>query len=47
MNENYTTNNIENDADNFNSEDRDYINLITRLKDISRTIASLEKIIFR
>ena len=47
MNEKFTAINIKNDAVNLNEEENDYKNLITRLKDISATIALLEKIIFR
>ena len=47
MNEKRTLNNIENDDFNLNREDDDYTNLITRLIDISSTIALLEKTIFR
>ena len=46
MNEEFTLNE-ENDNSNMNTEDSDYKNLITRLKEISKTIALLEKIIFR
>ena len=38
MNEKRTLNNIENDDFNLNREDDDYTNLITRLKEISKTI---------
>ena len=47
MNEKFTTNNIENDESNLNTEDCDYEDLITRLKDIKSTIALLEKTIFK
>ena len=39
------SNNIENDESNFNSEERDYEILITRLKEISLNIVLLEKTI--
>ena len=44
---NSNSNNIENDKINMTTEDSDYKNLITRLKDIKSTIAFLEKIIFK
>ena len=47
MNEKLTSNKLENDEFNLNTEDSDYKNLITRLKDISKTIVLLEKTIFR
>ena len=47
MNENLTSNNIENEEFTLNNEESDYKNLLTRLKDISSTIALLEKTIFR
>ena len=47
MNEKRTLNNIENDDFNLNREDDDYTNLITRLKEISKTILLLEKSIFK
>ena len=46
MFENLNSNNIENDDCNLNNEDRDYKDLITRLKEIKSTIALLEKTIF-
>ena len=45
MNENITTNNIENEEFTLNNEESDYQKLITRLKEISATIALLEKTI--
>ena len=45
MNEKVTSNNIENDEFTLNTEESDYKNLITRLKEISEKIALLEKII--
>ncbi len=47
MIENFNSNNIENDEGNLNNEDSDYIDLITRLKEIKLTIALLEKTIFK
>ena len=47
MSENLTSNNIENDELNLNDEENDYKSLVTRLKEIKRSIALLEKIIFR
>ena len=41
----FISNNIENDESNFNSEERDYEILITRLKEISLNIVLLEKTI--
>ena len=46
MNEKFTSNNIENDELTLNIEESDYKNLVTRLKEISSTIALLEKTIF-
>ena len=43
MNEEFTPNNLENDEFTLNKEESDYKNLITRLKDISSSIALLEK----
>ena len=43
MNEKFASNNIENDELTLNPEDIDYKNLITRLREISSTIALLEK----
>ena len=45
MNEKFTSNNIENDELTLNIEESDYKNLVTRLKEISSTIALLEKTI--
>ena len=47
MSENLNSNNIENDDCNLNNEDRDYKDLITRLKEIKSTIALLEKTFFK
>ncbi len=43
MNEKFTSNNFENDELNLNTEESDYKNLVTRLREISSTIALLEK----
>ncbi len=43
MNEKYPSNNIENDEINMNNAESDYKNLVTRLREISSTIALLEK----
>ena len=42
-----TTNHIEKDQITFNKEENYYENLITKLKEISKTISLLEKTIFR
>ena len=47
MSENLTSKNIENDESNLNTEESDYKNLISRLKEIKTTITLLEKIIFK
>ena len=47
MNEKITSKNVENDEFTLKTEDNDYKNLITRLKEIRITIGLLEKIIFR
>jgi len=47
MSENLNSNNIENNEFNLNNEDREYQDLIIRLKDIKSTIALLEKTIFK
>ena len=46
MDEKFTENN-ENNEFSLNSEENDYKNLITRLKEIKSTIALLEKTIFK
>ncbi len=46
MNEKLTSNNNE-DNDFLNTDEVEYKHLINRLKEISRTIAFLEKTIFR
>ena len=43
MNEKFTSNNIENDQLTQDTEESDYKNLVTRLREISSTIALLEK----
>ena len=43
MNEKFTSNNIENDELTQNIEESDYKNLVNRLREISSTIALLEK----
>ena len=47
MSENLNPNNIENHEFNLHTEDDDYKDLITRLKEIKSTIVLLEKIIFK
>ncbi|MBO8229206.1 MAG: hypothetical protein JJ841_001395 [Prochlorococcus marinus CUG1432] len=47
MSENLTSNNTENNNFHRNTEESDYNNLSTRLKEIKTTIALLEKIIFK
>jgi len=48
MSENLHSNNIENDDEfNLNTQDSNYKDLITRLKEIKSTIALLEKTIFK
>ena len=47
MSENLTSNNIDNDGFNQDSEEIEYKNLIIRLKEIKSKIALLEKIIFK
>jgi len=48
MSENLNSNNIENDDEfNLNTQDIDYKDLITRLKEIKSTIALLEKTILK
>jgi len=43
MNEEFTSNNTENNDSYMNNEESDYKDLILRLRDISSTIALLEK----
>ena len=47
MSENLNSNHIENDELNLKNEERDYKDLITKLKEIKSTIALLEKTIFK
>ena len=47
MSGNLNSNNIEKDEFNVNTEDIDYQDLITKLKEIKSTIALLEKTIFK
>ena len=47
MNQKLTSDNIEGNQNILNTEESDYENLITRLKEIRTTIAFLEKTIFR
>ena len=47
MSENLNSNNIENDEYNLSNEDRDYKDLITRLREIKSKIALLGKTIFK
>ena len=47
MSENLNSNNIENEEFNLNTEDNDYKDLITRLREIKSNIDLLEKKIFK
>ncbi len=47
MSENFSSNNIKNDKNNLNLEDCDYYNLITRLREIKKTMTLLGKIILK
>ncbi len=47
MSGNLNSNNIEKDEFDLNTEDSDYEDLITKLKEIKSTIALLEKTIFK
>jgi len=47
MSGNLNSNNIENDEFNADTEDSDYKDLITKLREIKSTIALLEKTIFK
>ena len=47
MSESFNANYIENDEVNLKNEERDYKNLITKLKEIKSTIALLEKTIVK
>ena len=46
MNQKYTSNDIQNDEFTNDTQEIDYQNLITRLKEISTTIALLDQTIF-
>ena len=47
MSDNLISNNIENDDLDFNVKENDYKKLITRFKEIKRSITLLEKIIMK
>ena len=47
MNQKFTSNDIQNDEISHDTQEIDYQNLITRLKEISTTITLLEKTIYR
>ena len=47
MSNNFTSNNIKKDESNLNIKDTDYINLITKLKEIKSIISLLGKTIFK
>ena len=47
MNDEFTSNNIENAESSLNTEESDYQSLIIRLKEIKTTFALLEKTIYR
>ena len=47
MSENLNSNNTENEEFDLNTEDKDYKDLITKLKEIKLTIALLEKTTFK
>ena len=47
MSEDLSSNNIDNDEFNLKSEESDYKDLTTRLKEIKITIALLKKTIFK
>ncbi len=47
MSHNLNSNNTEKNEFNLNNEDTDYKDLTTRLKEIKKTIALLEKKIFK
>ena len=47
MTENLNSNLIENDEFNLNTDESDYIELMTRLKEIKSIVALLEKTIFK
>ena len=47
MDNEFTSNNIDNDEFALNTSEADYKKLIIRLNDITNTISLIEKIIFR
>ena len=47
MSENLTSNHVENDEFYLHSQESDYEKLIARLKEIKKTIALLEKTLFK
>ena len=47
MSKNLNSNNVENNEFNLKTENSDYKDLITRLKEIKSTIVLLEKTIFK
>ena len=47
MSKNLNSNHIENDEFNLNTEESDYKDLVTRLKEIKSIIALLEKKVFK
>ena len=47
MNQKFTSNDIQNDEFTHDTQEIDYQNLITRLKEISTKITLLEKTLFR
>ncbi len=47
MSQNLNSNNVENNEFNLKTEESDYKDLMTQLKEIKTTIALLEKIIFK
>ena len=47
MSQNLNSNNVEKIESNLKTEDSDYNDLMTKLKEIKTTIALLEKIIFK
>ena len=47
MSENLNSNNTENNEFNLNTEESDYKELMTRLKEIKSIVALLEKTIFK
>ena len=47
ISDNKTQKNTENDEFNLNTEETNYKNLVSRLKEIKKIVASLEKTIFK